>query len=244
MAAAIAAAAVAGAVPAQAQAQQNPAYPGSTLSLALQGASVEDGVTTIVASGANTDYDSGTYSLSMYAKDPRRDPTCSPTQGGEYQTFLNNYPHNYAIAAGEMESYGAGSFTIPIKATFEDAGPLLVCAYTNYIAETAVAAQLRIEVAPAAGAAPTPPPAAAGSEPQNVTKPSVVKRKRKLVCEPGAWTGASAYAYQWIIDGRGAAERRALKITRKLRGSRVRCQVTATNPSGVATALSRAKRVR
>lgn len=237
----------------------------STLTLTQQGDAVAGRITTIVASGANADPESGSYYLSIYAKDQRVDPTCAPTQDGESQTFMNNVfePATAgaydSLATGLLESYGPGSFNIEIKKAFSTAGPRLLCAYSTFIAETSAVTQMVVNVAPAGGAVTPPAPAvpprvdptpagdtATGAKPAVTKKPRVVRKGRRLSCSRGSWTNAAAYRYAWVVNGkaRKGARRRTLTVSRSLRGRTVRCRVTAYNDYGKRTATSRPVRVR
>jgi len=87
-------------------------------------------------------------------------------------------------------------------------------------------------------------PAPTVAKPANESKPRVKRAGRRLVCTPGQWLNApTAYAYQWLVDGKAGREGRRLAVTRRLRGHKVRCRVTASNAGGASTALSRAVRV-
>jgi hypothetical protein len=130
-----------------------------------------------------------------------------------------------------------GSFSIPLAFTSTASGPFLICAYLHEGVGTDAFASHAVDVA----AAP-----AAVARPGVLAKPKLTRSGRTLVCGRGSWSGApTAYAYRWTVDGkrkRGAAGRK-LRISRKLRGHKIRCSVTATNAAGSKTALSRARRV-
>lgn len=53
---------------------------GSTLTVTLQGEAKQGQVVTFVASGTNSNPESGSNYLFIYAKDARVDPTCAPSQ--------------------------------------------------------------------------------------------------------------------------------------------------------------------
>jgi hypothetical protein len=137
-----------------------------------------------------------------------------------------------------------GSFSIPIAFTSTAPGPFLICAYLHEGVGTDAFASLLVDVAAAAPGGPaTPAPAA---RPGSLVKPKLSRSGRTLVCSRGSWSGApTKYAYRWTVDGKrksGAAGRK-LRVTRKLRGHKIRCGVTATNAAGSTTVLSRARRV-
>jgi hypothetical protein len=140
----------------------------------------------------------------------------------------------------------SGSFSIPLAFTATAAGPFLICAYLHEGVGTDAMASLPVDVAAApAGGGPAGTPAAP-ARPSSVAKPKLTRSGRKLVCGRGTWSDApTSYAYRWTVDGRrkAGAVRRTLRITRKLRGHRIRCEVTATNAAGSTTAFSRSRRV-
>lgn len=219
---------------------------GSTLTLGVQGPAVQGQVTTIVASGTNSDPQSGSNYLFIYSKDPRVDPTCAPTQEQESQTFFNNVfePATAgaydSLATGQLESYGPGSFNIQIKKVFGKPGPRLLCAYSTYIAVTTVATQLTVNVAPAGGGDDV-----TTTKPANRSRPRVSRRGSRLTCSRGTWRDAKTYKYSWTVNNKvkRGARSRSLKISRSVRGS-VKCRVTAANAAGRTMAVSRAYRVR
>jgi hypothetical protein len=127
-------------------------YPGETLSLALSGSSLVGKETNFVASGNQTDvnqYNSGggysAFSLEVFAKDPRVDPTCSPSYPGEQNASISD-PSETQIVIGQGQGT-ATTFSIPFKAVFARAGPVLLCAYSEiYGTDTAASAQLKFDV--------------------------------------------------------------------------------------------------
>ena len=238
----------------------------STLTVALQGEARQGQVATFVASGTNSDPESGSNYLHIYAKDANVDPTCAPTQDQESQTFMNNVfePATAgaydSLATGQLESYGPGSFNIQIKKAFSTPGPKLLCAYSTFIAITTVATQLTVNVAPAGqvnndstqgGQVPTTPGEQSDDVPNTVAKPANQSRPRlkrsgrRLSCQRGTWTNATRYKYAWVVNDRvkRGASRRTLTLNRRFRGS-VKCRVTAYNAAGRKTAVSRPYRVR
>src|ERR1700756_5396569 len=127
-------------------------YPGETLSLSLSGTAVLGTTTNFVASGNQTDvsqYNSGgTYSafdLEVYVKDPRVDPTCAADYSAENNAAISD-PSENQVVIGQGQGT-ATTFSIPFKATFARTGPVLVCAYSVYISDTAASAHLQINVA-------------------------------------------------------------------------------------------------
>ena len=157
-------------------------------------------------------------------------------QGGE----------NLATALRE-DVDSAGSFSMPIGYTPRTPGRFLICGYTNDGATaTLTAAALTVDVQAAATPAPAPSstsqPAQRVDRPANVTQPRVTRSGRKLICNRGRWSnGPSRYSYRWLVNGRTktGASGRKLGITRKLRGRRVQCTVTASNGAGETRVASR-----
>lgn len=144
-----------------APAYNNPNYPGSTLSLALSGASVPGQITTIIASGTNTTEAIGGYQLDVYAKVASLDHTCANTSSEEKSTNVNE-PSESQIAIGLSE--GFGPFSVPVKAQFNP-GTTLLCAYSLWSYDTAVSAQLTITTASGTSGSPTPSQSGGPSKP-------------------------------------------------------------------------------
>jgi hypothetical protein len=157
-------------------------------------------------------------------------------QGGE----------NLATALRE-DVDSAGSFSMPIGYTPRTPGRFLICAYTNDGATaTLTTASLTLDVqgtgTPAPGPSSTSPLPHRIERPANVKQPRVTRSGRNLVCSRGRWSGSpSRYSYRWLVNGnakRGASGR-TLRVTRKLRGRRVQCTVTASNAAGETRVASR-----
>ena len=139
------------------------------------------------------------------------------------------------------EEDAAGNFSMPVAYTPGTPGRFLICGYSDDAATTTLArASLALRVEGGAG----PGPAA---EPASVTRPRVKRSGRKLVCRRGSWSNSpNRYSYGWLVNGKRkrGARGRTLGVTRKLRGRKVQCRVTARNAAGAATALSRPLRIR
>ena len=146
----------------------------------------------------------------------------------------------YITHAQKEKADSSGNFSIPFGLTPWAAGDFIFCAYSDDgYTNTIARAQLNVHVT---GAAPAPP--AAVAKPANASKPRVKRAGRRLVCTKGRWLNApTAYAYQWLVDGKAGPDGRRLAVTRRLRGHKVRCRVTASNAGGATTAVSRAVRV-
>lgn len=225
-----------------------PSYPGETLSLALQGSSVQGQVTTIVASGNNADDNGCCYDLWLYAKDANVDNTCAASQADENNTWGNDMGHETVLATASDETYGAGSFSVVVKKVFDGSGPVLLCGYTNWSYDTAANAQLSFTVLPSGGGASggggggTTSP---GARPTTVTKPRVSRAGTKLICTPGQWSNAGKFSYTWLVNRKVelGARGRQLRISAGLHGHKVQCRVTASNAAGKTTAVSSPYRV-
>jgi hypothetical protein len=160
--------------------------------------------------------------------------------------FQNAMQLGYATAAqgGDTVALAVpveGSFSIPVAYTPAAAGRFILCGYLHELAVTEAMSQHAIDVSGGGGVTP------GAAMPANTSKPKVKRSGRKLVCTRGAWSGSpTSYAYQWRVKGerRNGATKRTLRVTRKLKGKKVSCGVTATNAAGSVTALSRNKRVR
>lgn len=133
----------------------------------------------------------------------------------------------------------AGNFSMPVAYTPSMPGRFLLCGYTDDAATTTLArASLALNVVAAS---------AGGAKPANVERPRVRRSGKKLVCRRGSWSNnPSRYSYGWLVNGRrkAGARGRTLGVTRKLRGRKVQCRVTAHNAAGATTAFSRPLRIR
>jgi hypothetical protein len=157
-------------------------------------------------------------------------------QGGE----------NLATALRE-DVDSAGSFSMPIGYTPRTPGRFLICGYTNDGATwTHTTASLILNVQEAATSAPAPSSTSPAPQrldrPANVKQPRVTRSGRKLICHRGRWSNSPGrYSYGWLVNGktRKGASGQKLRVTRKLRGRRVQCTVTASNAAGETRAASR-----
>jgi hypothetical protein len=178
-------------------------------------------IPTSVLSACPADYSSG-----------KQVALSSGAQGGE---VLDEYHRE--------DEDAAGNFSMPVAYVPRLAGRFLLCGYTDDAATTTLAtASLLLTVGGASAPGPT-----TTAKPASVEKPRVRRSGKKLVCQRGRWSNKpSRYAYGWLVNGnrkRGARGRK-LGVTRKLRGRKVRCRVTAYNAVGATTALSRPLRIR
>jgi hypothetical protein len=150
---------------------------------------------------------------------------------------------------------GAGNFSLPLGFTPSKAGRFLICGYTNDGAtSTRATSSMLMDVEGGGGPAGAQGPAQGGpqagspglAKPSNTGKPRLTRAGGKLVCRPGTWANTpSGYSYGWLVNGRRktGATGSKLRVTRSLRGRKVKCRVTASNGAGTASAVSRALRV-
>ncbi len=231
-----------------------------SLSVTQNGPAVVGQVVNFTASGQQPDVEqhAGGFALQVYAKVASADPTCAPSAMGENSTWGSDFANESHPVVGLWEGPGT-SFSVPFKVLFERPGRMLLCAYSEWVTDTAATAQLTVEVAPGAapaGAAPAPPAPTVSSGGSsippppavltNTKRPRVTRAHNKLACAVGSWLGAPTnYAYAWLVNGRlqTGAHRSALRVTRAVIGRRVQCRVTASNAGAHAVALSAAYHV-
>jgi len=226
-------------------------YPGETLSLARSGPAVAGQATNFVASGQQTDVNdyAGGFSLEVFEKDPTVDPTCAASYWDETNNEITD-PSELHFIIGDWQGSDT-TFSVPFKAVFAKPGPVLLCAYSTWITDTAASATLTVNVTPApttsGGPTPNPiptPPTTPSTvaKPVNATPPHVTRQHNKLRCSPGSWSNSPAsFSFHWLARGhqvRGANQPQ-LTVSRSLRDHQVRCSVSATNSAGTTTAVSR-----
>jgi hypothetical protein len=156
------------------------------------------------------------------------------------------------VRALREEVDSGGNFSTPFGWTPSKPGSYLLCAYTNDGASgTLATASLPFDVKAGGGGTTTGGGGGGGgptlAKPANTSKPKLKRSGRKLVCKPGSWTNQpDGYLYSWIVGGKtkSGANGKTLRVTRSLRGRRVKCRVTAANNAGTASATSRALKVR
>jgi hypothetical protein len=210
-------------------------YPGETLSLAQAGPAVAGKVALFVASGRQTDVAgyAGGFNLDVFAKDPRVDPSCAPDLVGEGNAAITDRSE-FRVVVGQWQGT-ATSFSLRFK-TMLKPGPVLLCAYSDWITDTAASAHLRITVAHAGSTA----------RPKNIAKPRVTRSGNSLVCATGSWANnPSRFEFGWLLDRilRQGTHSKRLTLSRTLRSHTVRCTVSASNRFGTTTAISTPYRV-
>ena len=194
-----------------------------------------------------------------WSEDPSVDPTCAPSYPEEENDSITD-PTEQQVVIGDWQGPD-DSFDVPFKLVFAHPGQVLLCAYSDWITDTAASAQLLINVtsptpspaspvsaptAPGPGASPNPPAAAATGgqavvKPRNTRRPRVKRSGRFLSCTRGDWSNTpSTFSYRWLVNGRGLlkANKSRLAVSRSLHGHRVQCSVRAANAAGAGTAVS------
>jgi hypothetical protein len=142
----VAAAALALPAIAAAPASATGSYPGETLTVAPNGPDVVGKVGNFVASGQQTDVDqyAGGFDLNVFAKDPTVDSTCAPDYVSEGNTGITE--PELRVVVGQWQGPGQ-TFSVPFKIQFNNSpGPVLLCAYSTWVTDTAAAAVLRFNV--------------------------------------------------------------------------------------------------
>jgi len=175
------------------------------------------------------------FDFAAFVKDASVDPSCSPSFTGEQADALSD-PTEQPVTDPTLFQGTDPTSSIPFELNFARPGRFLLCGYSEYLDDTAVAASVTVTVTN-----PLPLP------PANTTRPSITRSGGRLTCRAGVWSSApSRYGYAWFVSGRGqvGVHAQTLRISRALRGRRVQCGVTAFNAGGAATARSTSYRVR
>ena len=201
----------------------------------------------------------GGFDLNVFAKDPSVDPTCAPSYPEEQNNSITD-PSEQQVVIGDWQGPDE-SFDVPFKLVFAHPGQVLLCAYSDWITDTAASAQLLVDVtAPASppgspGSTPTPPappanPIAPASpatgtkppaKPRNTSRPRLKRSGEFLSCSTGSWSNSPrGFSYRWLVSGRrlAKAKKSRLAVSPSLRGHKVQCSVRATNTAGTGTAVS------
>ena len=231
-------------------------YPGETLSVAQTGPAVAGQAVNFLATGEDTDVNdyAGGFDLDVFEKNPTVDPTCAPDYWDESNNAITD-PTELHFIVGDWEGLNP-TFSVPFKAVFSQPGPVLLCAYSTWVTDTAAAAVLTVDVASASGSTGGGSGSGSGSsgqtttptltKPVNQALPNLSRAHNKLRCSPGSWSNSPAsFSYRWLAGGHlvHGANKPTLAVSKSLKGHQVRCGVSATNGAGTATALSRPLRV-
>jgi hypothetical protein len=221
-------------------------YPGETLSVAQTGPAIAGQAVNFLATGQQTDVNdyAGGFSLDVFEKDPNVDPTCAPDYWDETNNAITD-PSELHFIVGDWEGLDT-TFSVPFKAVFTNPGPVLLCAYSTWITDTAASAVLTVNVtSPTSSGTPTPPPnqgsAPSVAKPLNTALPRVTRQHNKLSCSKGAWSNSPAsFSFRWLTGHHQLpGTKPSLAVSRSLRGRQVRCSVIARNGAGTTTAVSR-----
>ena len=211
-----------------------PTWASDGFSLQLSGSSsaVAGQPLSLTATGKNPavgDYPYVTY-LDVELFRPSAVAACPATQSAAGQLAPAT---GGAVLAWDVptDSDAAGNFSIPFGLTPLAPGPVLLCGYTAGLAgETLATASMTLPVQSSAPATP-----------QSLAPPHLRRSGHQVICDAGRWSnGPTRFSFAWLVDGRGqpGATGRILLVTRKLRGHKVQCRVTASNDGGRGTALS------
>jgi hypothetical protein len=115
---------------------------GETLSIAQSGPAVAGQAVNFLATGQQTgvnDY-AGGFSLEVFEKDPTVDPTCAASYWDETNNEITD-PSELHFIIGDLQGTDT-TFSVPFKAVLEKPGPVLLCAYSTWITDTAASATL------------------------------------------------------------------------------------------------------
>jgi hypothetical protein len=220
-----------------------PTYPGETLSVTQSDPAVVGVETGFVVTGQQADIDDDPlgFDFAAFVKDAGVDPACSPSFTEEEADALGD-PTEQWVTAPTLFQGTDPTFSLSFKVNFARPGTFLVCAYSEYLDDTAAATSVTVKVSD-----PIPPPPPPMPKPADTKRPTITRSGERLTCRRGVWSGApTRYAYAWFVSGRAktGAHSRTLRISRVLRGHRLQCGVTAANANGTTTARSNGYRVR
>jgi hypothetical protein len=226
--------AVAGGILIALGATASPALGAYTLNLSASPTAAVGQPVVIQATGSNPPTDFFSSWLDIYAIPASVLGTCPAGYLNAFQVASSTGAQGGEVVARAVreEVDAAGNFSIPSVYTPTVPGRFLICGYTNDgAAGTLATASLVVSAGQGQGIA----------RPANVSKPRVRRSGKKLVCKRGRWSNApTRFSYAWLVNGKAkkGARRQKLPITRKLRGRRVQCKVTASNAAGSSTVVS------
>jgi hypothetical protein len=225
--------------PALADDGTNPSYPGSTLHITVTQVAATEAIVTgtgtnvpLTLEGQPTLND---FQLQLFEENETLVPfPCYEDYGDELNTAVNNDLAVTFLTQGTVSEGDGGPFTISLPVPLYATGPVRFCAY-NSDNFTDTTAWSTADITVASGSQ------GANAKPAASSRPRVKRSGRLLRCSPGHWSGSPAsYKYRWVVVHKaGVAGRNAsLTVTRRLRGHRVECWVTAKNSAGSTTATS------
>lgn len=240
----------------------HPDYPDSTLQLSVAPPASPQHTFTVVATGMNGNppftSDGEQYDLEAFLVDPGVQPCPADEQDAFFGSHLAG-EGIIDITPLTVSEGGPGPFSVSVQAQVPPgvSGRLLVCGYTSFLGlDDAASASTAVTVtAPSAsqppklggtGTTPTAPATAPG-RPRIRDAPFVSRAGRWLLCTSGTWFGdPKTFRYRWVVLRRPGFDRRGnvFRESERMRGLRVECLVTATNPAGSATAASGTVKIR
>jgi hypothetical protein len=219
-----------------------PGYPGETLAVAQNASAIAIAgqETSFTAIGNQPDFAAGGYGLEVWVKLASVDPTCAASYTEEETEWSGDLANEFWVVQdgwlGDPEA--STTFSYPFNVMFHTPGTWVMCAYMTWVTDTAASATLTVNVSAGGGGGgggtATPKPKISG-------RPTVTRSRSTLRCAAGTWTGASKYAYAWLVSGnvKKGASKKTLKVTGAIKGHAVACRVTASNSVGSTTATSR-----
>jgi hypothetical protein len=242
---------------------------GETLTLTQNDPSpaVAGRATNFTASGTlNPDDTMFGFDIFVFLKDADADPTCAADFDTESAAAMHSGGNESWISPPGGFQVGTGpSFSQPFKITFTGHGNYLLCGYVQGDFSTFASDDLRGVVAPDPSLTPEPPAPRPGPTPPGPTPPGpnpvtptvvrpalvrspwITRRGHVLTCHAGTWSHApTSRSYRWYRTGHGrkVGSGRHLKVSKRLRGRKVVCRVTAANAAGATSVTTRWIRAR
>jgi hypothetical protein len=176
-----------------------PTYPGETLNITQSAPAVVGLETGFVVTGQQSDIDDDPlgFDFAAFVKDASVDPACSPSFTEEEADALND-PTEQWVTAPTLFQGTDPTFGLSFKLNFARPGTFLVCAYSEYLDDTAAATSVTVKVND-----PIPPPPPPMPKPADTKRPTITRSGECLTCRRGVWSGApTRYAYTWFVSGR------------------------------------------
>ena len=124
-----------------------PAYPESSLAMAVKGKPRARGITRLAVSGSNASQDDGDglafdYTLDVYVLDRRAFPTCAPSLR-EANSRLAQLPGKVEHIGFGLSVPASGPFSETITYRAESFRKVIFCAYTTYVIDDAAMGSLK-----------------------------------------------------------------------------------------------------
>jgi hypothetical protein len=225
--------------PALADDGTNPNYPGSTLHIAVRQIAATEALVTATGTNVPLTLEGqptlNDFELQLFEDNETLLPfPCYQDYGDELNTAVNNDRAVIDLTQGTVSEGDGGPFTISMPVPLYATGPVRFCAYnSDNFTDTTAWSTADITVGSGSPGASARPAAS--------TRPRVTRSGRLLRCSPGRWSGnPTSYRYRWVVVHKAgvAGRETSLTVTRRLRGHKVECSVTANNSAGSATATS------